>query len=66
MKYSRSFRGGSAFLAGALVVACGARTGLPVGEGSSEGDGKLGCKGSPIGVTAPIPNLYLFSTLPRA
>jgi hypothetical protein len=45
-------------LAAALVVACGARTGLP--DQGPPFDQNVGdCNGTPIAATAPIPNLYL-------
>jgi hypothetical protein len=45
-------------VAGALLAACGARTGLLVGESPSPDGGVPNCGETPIPATAPIPNLY--------
>ena len=59
MRYSWLSRGGSAVLAGTLVAACGARTGLLQEDLPFQDGGVPTCNGSPIAASAPTPNLYL-------
>lgn len=58
MKLESFVRGGGAMVAGIVLASCGARTGLLVEELPPPDGGGVTCSETPIGVTAPIPNLY--------
>jgi hypothetical protein len=49
---------GAVIVAGMVIASCGARTGLLLDEVPPPDGGDLTCSETPIGATAPIPNLY--------